>query len=142
MINMDKSKELCAYRPDVQYLVPEMKSILKFLDEYKPTGLTPYSPDRILLSTRLADPDQDDLSANAPIWNNRFPSLDFSLRRTRKYTEDMPVSIMYIQGNMAKEIDLFLENAHSYGVFIQNGKKYIVHEDIVLPHETVINAYQ
>jgi hypothetical protein len=143
MVNTaDKSKELCAYEPYMQFLIPEMKNILKYFDEYKPNGLTPYYPDRILLSIRLANPDSDDMSANATPWDERFPSLEFSLRRTREYAYDIPVSIMYIQGDMAKEIYLFVENSHSHAVFIQNGKKYIVHIDIILPHETVINAYQ
>ena len=142
LVNTDRSKELCAYEPYMQFLIPEMKSILKYFDEYKPDGLTPYYPDRILLSTRLANPDSDDMSANATPLDERFPSLEFSLRRTSNYAYDIPVSIMYIQGDMAKEIYLFLENSDSHDVFIQNGKKYVVHVDIVLPHETVINAYQ
>ena len=142
LVNTDKSKELCAYEPYMQFLIPEMKNILKYFDEYKPSGLTPYYPDRILLSTRLANPDSDDMSANVTPWDERFPSLEFSLRRTRNYAYDIPVSIMYIQGDMAKEIYLFVENSHSHDVFIQNGKKYVVHIDIVLPHETVINDYQ
>ena len=142
LVNTDMSRELCAYEPYMQFLVPEMKNILKYFDEYKPAGLTPYYPDRILLSTRLADPNRDDMSANAVPWDARFPSLEFSLRRTRNYAYDIPVSIMYIEGDMAKEIYRFLENSHSQDVFIQNGQKYIVHIDIVLPHEIVINAYQ
>ena len=142
MANADKSNTLCAYEPYMQYLIPEMKNILKYFDEYKPSGLTPYYPDRIFLSTRLADPGSDDLSATATLWDSRFPSLDFSLRKTNKYAYDIPVSIMYIQGDIAKEISLFVENSHSNGVFIQNGQEYIVHIDWVLPHETVVNAYQ
>jgi hypothetical protein len=49
---------------------------------------------------------------------------------------------MYIEGDMAKEIYTFITDSHSQGVFIQDGKKYIVDVDVVLPHETVINAYQ
>jgi hypothetical protein len=142
LANADQSKELCAYEPYMQFLIPEMKNILKYFDEYKPSGLTPYYPDRILLSTRLANPGIDDMPANATSWDSRFPSLDFSLRKTNKYAYDIPVSIMYIQDDMAKEIYLFVENSHSNGVFIQNGQKYVVHVDIVLPHETVVNAYQ
>jgi hypothetical protein len=142
LVNYDKSKQLCAYEPYMQFLIPEMKNILKYFDEYKPDGLTPYDPDRILLSTRLADPNRNDLSANGTLWDERFPSLEFSLRKIRNDAYDLPVSIMYIQGDLAKEIYRFLRNSHSHGLFIQNGINYIVDVDIVLPHETVINAYQ
>ncbi|HLO16648.1 MAG TPA: hypothetical protein VK206_17575, partial [Anaerolineales bacterium] len=139
-VNTEKSRNLCAQEDYMQYLTPEMKSILKYLDEYKPTGLTPYYPDRILLSMRPADPNSDDLSATATPWDNRFPSLDFPPPGT--YLDDTPPSIMYIEGDMAKEIDTFITDSHSRSVFIQDGKKYIVEDDVVLPHETVINGYQ
>jgi hypothetical protein len=117
-----------------------MKKILKYLDEYKPTGLTPYYPDRILLSIEPADPNSDDLPATVTPWDERFPSLDFPPPRT--YFYETPPSIKYIEGDMAKEIYIFIKNSHSHDVFIQDGKKYIVQVDVVLPHETVINAYQ
>jgi hypothetical protein len=138
LVNTDQSKELCAYEPYMQFLIPEMKNILNYFDEYKPTGLKPYRPDRILLSMRPVDPDRDDLSATAIPWDKRFPSLEFS----PSLTNLIPIPIMYIQGNLANEIDLFLKTSHSHDVFIQNGQKYIVHEEIVLPHEVVINPYQ
>lgn len=140
LVNADKSRELCAYEPYMQFLIPEMKRILQYLDEYKPTGLTPYYPDRILLSTRPADPNSDDLSATAIPWDSSFPSLNFPPPRTYEY--DTPPSIMYIEGDLAKEIYTFITNSHSQGIFIQDGEKYIVEVDVVLPHETIINGYQ
>jgi hypothetical protein len=140
LVSADKSRKLCAYEPYMQFLIPEMKRIFQYLDEYKPTGLTPYYPDRILLSMRPADPSSDDLSATATSWDNRFPSLDLPSPRTYEY--DTPPSMIYIEGDMAKEIYTFISNSDSHGVFIQDGKKYIVDVDIVLPHETVINGYQ
>lgn len=137
-VNIEKTRTLCAYDEYMQFLVPEMKNILKYFSEYKPTGLTPYYPDRILLSTRPANPDTDDLSVNARIWDKRFPLLAFTLQN--RY--NIPVTIRYIQGDMAKEIDRFMQNSHSHGVFIEDGKKYIVDYVIVLPDEELINAYQ
>jgi|GEM_PF-2325094 len=138
LVNADKSRKLCAYEPYMQFLTPKMKAIFKYLNEYKPTGLTPYYPDRILLSIQPADPNSDDLPATP--WDIRFPSLDFPPPRT--YLYDTPPSIIYIEGDMAKEIYTFITNSHSRGVFIQEGKKYMVEVDVVLPHETIINAYQ
>ena len=140
LVNTERSRNLCAQGDYMQYLIPEMKSIFKYLNGYKPTGLTSYSPNRILLSMRLADPSSDDLSATATLWDNRFPSLDFHPPRT--YLYDTPPSIIYIEGDMAKEIYTFVTNLHSQGIFIQDGEKYIVEVDVVLPHETIINGYQ
>src|SRR4030095_3195904 len=97
----------------MQYLIPEMKSIIKYLDEYKPTGLTPYFPDRILLSMRPADPNSDNLSTTATPWDSRFPSLDFPPPRT--YLYDNTPSIRYIEGDIAKEIYTFISNSNSHG---------------------------
>jgi hypothetical protein len=140
LVNTERSKNLCAQEDYMHFLIPEMKSIIKYFDEYEPAALTPYFPDRILLSTRPADANSDDLSATAIPWDNRFPSLDFPPPRTYEY--DTPPSIRYIEGDMAKEIYTFMTNSHSRGLFIQDGKKYIVDIDVVLPHEMVINAYQ
>lgn len=140
LVNADKSRNLCVYEPYVQFLIPGMRNILKYLDEYKPTGLTPYYPDRILLSIRPVDPNSDDLPATATPWDKRFPSLVYP--PPRKYVYDIPASIMYIEGDVAKKIYIFVTNSHSRNVFIQGDHKYIVDIDIVLPHETVINAYQ
>ena len=140
LVNAKESKNLCIQEDYMQYLIPEMKSIIKYLNEYKPTGLTPYYSDRILLSTRPADPNSDDLSATAIPWDSSFPSLNFPPPRTYEY--DTPPSIMYIEGDLAKEIYTFITNSHGQGIFIQDGEKYIVDVDVVLPHETIINGYQ
>lgn len=138
LVNIETPRRLCAYEEYKQFLVPEMKNLLKYFNEYKPTGLTPYHPDRILLSTRPTNPETDDLHGSAPVWDKRFPSLAFSLPNPY----NIPVTIRYIQGDMAKEIDRFIGNSHSHGVFMQDGKKYIVDYVIVLPDEEIINAYQ
>jgi hypothetical protein len=140
LVNADKSRQLCVRDYYKQYLIPQMKNILKYLDEYKPAGLTPYYSDRILLSIEPADPDRDDLPKNAIPWDERFPSLDYS--PPRKYGDDIPASIMYVEGDMAKEIMIFMENLPNDDLFIQNGKKYIVECISILPHQKVINAYQ
>jgi len=50
----EKIRELCAYDPYRKFLVPEMKNILQFLDEYELGGMTPYnSPDRILIKVEV-----------------------------------------------------------------------------------------
>lgn len=140
LVNADKSRELCAYEPYMQFLIPEMKRILQYLDAYHPIGLTPYYPDRILMSIQPVDPQSDEFSATATPWDNRFPSLDFPPPKT--YLYETPASIRFVEGDMAKEIYIFVTNLPSRSVFMQDGKEYIVEVDRVLPHETVINSYQ
>jgi hypothetical protein len=45
LVEAEKSRNLCVQEDYMQYLIPEMKSILRYVDEYKPTGLIPYEPD-------------------------------------------------------------------------------------------------
>jgi hypothetical protein len=44
LVSAEKSRQLCAREDYMQYLVPEMKAIFKYLDEYEPVGMTPYYP--------------------------------------------------------------------------------------------------
>ena len=140
LVNTERSRNLCAQEDYIQYLIPEMKSIIKYLDEYQPTGLTPYEPDRILLSIEPVDSNSEAWSATATAWDKRLPSLESS--PLTKYIDGPPASILYFEGKTAQEIYDFLKNSSSQDLFMQDGKKYIVQVDVVLPHETVINAYQ
>lgn len=139
LVNANKSRHLCVYDPDIQFAIPKMQKILGYLDEYEPTGLTPDYPDRILLSIQPVDPNSDETSAIVTPWDKRFPPLVYPA--PRKFAYVASESIMYIEGDMAKEIFIFLINSQS-DFFIQDGKKYIVQARAVLPHETVFNAYQ
>ncbi|PKO14589.1 MAG: hypothetical protein CVU39_14020 [Chloroflexi bacterium HGW-Chloroflexi-10] len=140
LVDADRARNLCVHESYLQFLIPEIKNILQYLDEYKPAGMTPYYPDRIFLSIRAADPSSDTLPAAATPWNENFPSLEFS--HPSKYVFDVFTTTMYIDGDMAKEIYIFFENPDGSRVFTQNGKEYIVNIRILLPHEKVINAYQ
>ncbi len=130
-VNADKSRDLCVYEPDIQYLIPQMKSILQYLDNYEPAGTTPYYPDRILLWVQAGrDPYNDNLPETAILWDEHFPSLEASS------------PIMFIEGDMAKEIYLQFGGTNKGMVFSQNAKEYTVYIDVVLPHEKMTNAYQ
>lgn len=136
LVNADKSRNLCVYEPDIQFLIPKMKSILKYLDEYTPTGMTPYYPDRILLSIQS---DIDPAIDNPPAipWDKHLPSLETSNPSFGYLTT------IYVDGNMAKEIYLFLKSISTKTkVVSQNGKEYIVYIRVILLHEKVTNPYQ
>lgn len=130
-VNDDKSRNLCVYEPNLQYLIPKMKTILQYLDEYEPAGMTPYYPDRILLWVQAGrDPYNDNLPATAILWDEHFPSLETSN------------PIMFVDGDMAKEIYMLIGGTNKGMVFSQNAKEYTVYIDVVLPHEKMTNAYQ
>ena len=130
-VNGEKTRRLCAYEPFLDFLVPEMKSILKLLDGYRPGGMSSYSPDRILLwvqpgrSSFVMDLPQESIP-----WKDSFPSL-----------EEAHKTIIYVQGDTAKEIYTFFNNETSFKVVNQDGIEYTVLIDIVLPHEEVTNLY-
>ena len=138
LVNAGKSRNLCVRGPDeIQFLIPMMKNILKYLDEYKPAGLTPYYPDRILLTIQAnIDPAIDNPPAIP--WNEYFPSLDTSI--VGRFISDTSNRVIFIDGDMAKEIYLFLKGDHT-NVVSQNSKEYIVYFRVLLPHEKIVNPY-
>jgi hypothetical protein len=89
---------------------------------------------------RTVDPNNDhNLPPTVP-WNEDFPSLDFSNARISLWTT--PSAIMYIHGDMAKKISLFLESKKHNSVYSQNGNEYMIDIYKLLPHEKIVNAYQ
>ena len=128
LINRDNTRNLCAYDPFREYLVPEMVNILEFLDEYQPAEMTQYYPDRILLHVQIGrNPDIDDLPENAILWPEDLPSLETTDQKD-----------MYFEGDTArKAYDLF-DLTSQFNVFIQTGTEYTVFYEIVLPHEEVV----
>ena len=132
-----KAERFCVQEDYMQYLISEMKNILKYLDEYKPAGTNPYYPDRILLTIQTdIDPSLDN---PPPIpWDEHFPSLE-----TSNPSLGYSTTSIYVDGDMAKKIYLFLEHIHTRTkVVSQNGKEYIIYIRVILPHEKVKNPYQ
>lgn len=128
LINKDESRELCEWEPYKQFLIPEMKNILKFLDAYHVEGTTPYYPDRILLWVQAGrNPDMENLPEKAIPWDEKFSSL-----------ETLGEKIMYFQGEEAKAISALIGHEDTITVFTQNDIEYTVLMDIVLPHEQLV----
>ena len=125
LINKGEARKLCEWEPYKMFLVPEMKTILKYLDVYQVKGATPYFPDRILLWVRAGrSPDVENLPEKAIPWNDKLSSLETSGEK-----------ILYFEGEEAKNISALFGNAETVKVFTQNGIEYTVSMDIVLPHE-------
>ena len=132
-INTDNPKSLCVHEPQMKYVIPKMKNIIQYLDEYEPTELKPYYPDRILVWVESGrDPYNDYLPKDSIPWTSNLPTLE---------TDDS--KIMYVDGDAAKNIYMFFfDSVYRSRVFIQNGKEYTVNIKVILPHEQVSNVYQ
>jgi hypothetical protein len=121
----EREQNLCAYEPHKSFLDPQMMDILQFIDQYRPQGMTPYSPDRILLWVQAGrSPYVENLPTKAISWPANLSSLE---------TPDE--KFMYFQGEEAREVYALFGHEISTVVMSQNGKEYTVSIDIVLPHE-------
>lgn len=135
LVNADNSRNLCVHDSYLQFLIPEMKKILQHLDTYQPAGMTPYYPDRILLTIQSYLDSSIEYPPAIP-WDEHFPTLE---KDPKKYTWDTSVQVIYIDGDMAKEIYLFFEGLDSSIVVSQNGNEYLIDIRVLLPHERVKN---
>lgn len=122
----EQGRNLCAYDPFREFLVPAMKNILAFLDNYHPAGMTPYEPDRLLLAVYRGDnpfftePPQKTIS-----WPETFPSIATEKER-----------ILLIEGEIAKEIYELFDGTHYVRVSYKD-VEYSIYFEEVLPHEVV-----
>lgn len=131
-VNANQEKELCAYEPDMQFVVPKMKRILQYLDQYRPAGMAPYYPDRLLLWVQIGrDVYRTDSAAAAIPWDTSLPPL------AAAYHE-----ILYVDGTRVKDVYLQFQPPDRCAVFTQNGQDYTVCFAVVLPHEKLTNADQ
>ena len=137
LVAAEKSRELCVREMEIQYLIPEMKKILQYIDEYKPAELTPYVPDRILLTVQTADTSTD--YPPAIPWDDSFPSLESLPRLPFLYA---PNPTVFFDGDVAKDIFLLFKGTDGRILVSQNGKEYIIDIRVLLPHESVKNPFQ
>jgi hypothetical protein len=125
LVNGDRPRNLCAQQMYADYLVPEMKNTLKFLDDYPTDGMIPYIPDRIVLWVDQGRSSQiTNLPAAAIPWPESLPSL---VKANHNY--------LYAGDESAKAIHSFLEKNGWLLVCSENGQEYTVTADIILPHE-------
>jgi len=129
-----KTRDICAYEPYMQYLIPAMRNTLKFLDAYHPKGMKPYSPDRILLY--VENPETSQI----------LDTYGVAKKRAIPWPADLPplkpnldYKVTYIQGPMATKIADYLDSfpASNIPLFQQNGINYFVEMDSLYPHEEV-----
>jgi hypothetical protein len=130
LVKGNREQNLCSYEPYKDFLVPEMKNILQFLNNYQPEELSAYYPDRILLWVQAGrSPYITDLPKDAIPWTEASLPLETTSEK-----------VIYADGEKAKELYILYGN-RSY-VFIENGKEYTVDIQVVLPHQEITNRYQ
>ncbi len=125
VVKGERPRNLCAYEIFSDYLIPEMKNTLKFLDDYPTDGMTPYIPDRIVLWVDQGRSSQyTNLPATTIPWPDSLPSL-----------EKANYNYLYAGGDTAKAVYSFLEKNGWILVCSENGQEYTVTAEIILPHE-------
>ena len=129
-VNGEKEHNLCVYEPYESFFTPETKNILQFLNDYRPEGMLPYYPDRILLWVQAGrSPYSTDLPKDSILWTETSLSLETTTEK-----------VIYADGEIAK--NLYLLYGDKQYVFIENGKEYTVSIQVILPHQELTNKYQ
>lgn len=129
-VNGEKEHNLCVYEPYESFFTPEIKNILQFLNDYRPEGMLPYYPDRILLWVQAGrSPYSTDLPKDSIPWTETSLSLETTTEK-----------VIYADGEIAK--NLYLLYGDKQYVFIENGKEYTVSIQTILPHQELTNKYQ
>jgi hypothetical protein len=118
-------KEISIYEPLLPYIVQPLKNILAYLNNYRPAGLSPYQPDRLLAEVMPGrNPDLTDQLASLS-WPATLPAPD----------EVSANGFLYLQGQPAATLYSLIGN-HEYGVFTYNGDEYTVDAIApIFPHE-------
>ena len=108
------------------YLVPQMKEVITYLNNYHPENTSLYIPEKILLYfSRVTD--FCDIPKDAPVyeWNSRFPD-----------PEGGDYNQYYISSEMAGEIAKFLDDKTSVYVNYHEKYYYLIIQ-YILPHENI-----
>jgi hypothetical protein len=82
-VNEKQSRLICFYQPGRDFLVPQMKNVLKLLGNYAPNNLTKYQPDRILLVVAKGANAFTSESATSVPWPADLPHLETAAKRNR-----------------------------------------------------------
>lgn len=119
-------KNICAYEPIVKYVIPSMKSILKFLDDYSTSNIQPYHADRILLQV---------------IQGSGFLRGEEKIE-PKEWAADLPAlgktSMLLVYGESATKIfQLFHYSVGGWKIVTYNGAKYTIFARPVWPDEII-----
>ena len=120
-----KAKSICAYVPDEDYLIPPMKSIFRFLDNYSPSSLSLYQADRILMSVIEGNEYfPPEYKINQINWDDNLPALQAT-------------PTLFVEGEIAAKIFALFDYSTNPKIVIDNDKEYTVFVRPVLPNEII-----
>jgi len=119
------TKSICAYDPLLDYVIPSMKNIFKFLDNYFPSNMTPYPADRILLQIiKGSDYLPEEIRPELIEWSADLPPL-----------QETPT--LFVDGESAAKIFKLFGNSVGWRIMTYNNTEYTVFARPVLPHEII-----
>lgn len=120
-INGTSPRTLRVYEPYLDYVVPRMKKILQFADQYSPNDMSIYIPDRIALFV-----DRGRYSGFPTVlpWPDGLPSLKESVHQ-----------FVYLTGGQAAKAATQAFTDAFGGNFSENGEEYIVYAQVIFPDD-------
>jgi hypothetical protein len=120
-----ETKNICAYEPVIDNVIPTMKNIFKFLDSYLPSNMTPYQADRILLQIiEGSDYIPQEYRPSQIEWADDLPTL-----------QETPT--LFVNGKTATKIFALFDYSESWKIVTYKDKEYTVFARPVLPHEVI-----
>lgn len=122
-----KEKNLCYYQPYEDYLVPKVKDLFQFMDDYEPENMMPYQADRILLKIDEG-------------WTGTFPEdrKKIPWHSDLLSLESYAGGKVYVEGPLASKIFNFFNYSSGFFDLVDNGTEYSILLEPVLPHEDLL----
>jgi hypothetical protein len=142
-VNGSPAKIVDIYDPYKRDVIGPIKAVLRLLNNYRPAGLMPYRPTRMLMVLdsgrdmfNQLQPHHDDQPTVTPpvqTWPSNLPPL-------ADLWGGQPNHQVFIQGELIEPL-LNLKLPKHYGVFTDRGQEYSIIMRPMLPHETLDASY-
>ena len=132
-VNGRPSKWVAIYPRGIDYLIPPVKAAYQLIQDYRPTGMTAFAADRVVL--RVAHKPGSDFRYATPVapgprWPDGLPSLQALLQGQEESTE------IVLEGQAAEQIQTLMPlPGASY--FTEAGESYFLVGRSLLPHEAL-----
>jgi|SRR5579859_194144 len=124
-VNGNPAKFVGFYPAYEEYVINPIKLVLRLLKTYRPTGLRPYIPTRLLLWVETV---QRGDQSQPRIWPENLPAL-------ADWLGGAPYNLALVQGDLVEPM-LKLPQSHAV-VYTDQGQEYSVVMRPLLPHETL-----
>ena len=120
-----QTRSICAYEPVMDYVIPSMKGIFRFLDNYFPNDMTLYQTDRILLQIIEGnDYLAEEFRPEPMAWPTDLPPLQ-------------KTPTLFVDGESAAKIFELFDHSVGWKIMTYNNAEFTVFARPVLPHEVI-----